>query len=96
MLNFTEALKKCKFLEKIAKISSFWKKMHKFQSFWKKLQISQDFGRFFVASDLILKKIWISLEFKIKLKLYFNWHHVETLIQNFEWKYGFFHNFTSK
>ena len=33
-------------MEKISKISSFWKK----------LQMSQGFGKFFVASDLILKK----------------------------------------
>ena len=26
----------------------------------------------------------------------FNWHHVETVIKNFEKKYRFFHNFLSK
>ena len=57
MLKPTETLKKIqvfgkkkqnfKFLEKIAKISSFWKK----------LQISQSFGMFFIASDLISKNM---------------------------------------
>ena len=47
MLKPNEVIKNFKFPEKIAKISSFWKKF----------QISQGFGKFFVASDLILKSM---------------------------------------
>ena len=42
----------------------------------------------FVASDLI-EKLYIGVEFEIRLKLYINWHHVETVIETFEQKYGF-------
>ena len=37
----------------------------------------------FVAPDLI-EKIYSREEFKAKLKLELHWHHVETMIQNFE------------
>ena len=41
MLISTEVSKKAKFLETIAKISSFWKKLENFHVFRKKLKNSQ-------------------------------------------------------
>ena len=67
-------------MERIAEISKFWLVLFSF---------------FVVASDLI-EKLYTRVELKTKLKLYFHWHHVEALIQNFEYNYGVFHNFLSQ
>ena len=56
--------------------------MQKFHVFGKKLQKSHNSGYIIVASDLI-EKILLRTEFKIELKLYFTWHHVETRIVTF-------------
>ena len=63
----------------------FGKKTAKISGFWP----------FFVASDVI-KKLYSRAEFRTKLKKYFKSHDIETMIQNFEQKYRFFHNFQSK
>ena len=58
MLNSTDISKKN---------SSRWKKCKTFKFSKKKLQKSQNFGHFFVASDVI-KKLYLRAEFRIKLK----------------------------
>ena len=60
-------------MEKFAKISSIWKELQK----------SHNFGFCIVVFDLILN-ILSRIDFKNKLRLYFNWHYVETMIQTFE------------
>ena len=84
-LSFSKKVQKFQvFGKKITKVSMFLESFAKISSFWKKLQKSQDFGVFFVNGDLIEENIYSSGEFRVNLKLYFNWHHVETLIQTFE------------
>ena len=88
-LKLLKLQKKPSFCLKNAKISCYWKKLQKFQSFCKKLHKFQVFSKncrnlkvltiFFVVSDVI-EKLYIRVEFKNKLKLYFNWYHVETVI----------------
>ena len=101
MLKSTEISKKFKSLEKMQNFQFFEKKIKKIffckNVFFleKKLLKSQDFGHFFVASDVI-KKLYSRAEFRTKLKKYFKSHDIETMIQNFEQKYRFFHNFQSK
>ena len=49
----------------------------------KKLQKSHFFGKCIVASDIVLS-ILLRRDFTIEFRLYFNWHHVEKMIENFE------------
>ena len=85
MLKPTEISKKVKsFEKKWQKFQVFGKKIAKISSIWKKkLQIFHNFGQCIVASDLVLSRL-LGIDFKIEFRLYFDWHHVETMIQNFE------------
>ena len=65
------------------KLNVFGKKLQKFKKFGKKIVKILKFCLFFVVSGLI-EKIFLSTEVKIDLKINFVWHHVETIIQNFE------------
>ena len=68
----------------MAKVSSIWKKNCKnFKYLGKKMQIFHNFGQCIVASDLVLSRL-LRIDFKIEFRMYFDWHHVETMIQNFE------------
>ena len=54
---FGKTCKNFKFLEKNCQIFKVFGKIRKVSSFWKHLQRTQGFGKFFVASVLILKNM---------------------------------------
>ena len=94
--------KKIQVVGKNAKLLSFRKKNNKNLFFQKRFFLEKKncknlriLAIFFVASDVI-KKLYLRAEFRNKLKKYFKSHDIETMIQNFEQKYRFFHNFHSK
>ena len=67
-------------MEKNYKNFKFLEKIAKFEVFKKNLQNLRDLVNFFVVSDLV-ETIYVRTDVEIEFKLYFEWHHNETLIR---------------